>query len=342
MSLAPIMNPPSDRAALDPAGLLRAIPLAPHQMTGRITPVRDAIVLCHLGVPRLAAASWSVAIDGLVASPRRLDLPALRQFPFATIEAVHQCAGNPLEPHAPTQRVCNVVWGGYRLADVLAACGPAPEARFIWSYGADWGVFEGVSIDAYAKDLPIGRAGEDVLLAVEMNGAPLRPENGFPVRLVVPGFYGTNSVKWLTRLTLATDRAAGPFTTRWYNDPVRDHAGRATGALRPVWNVAPQSVIVAPNAQTKLPPGKPAVVWGWAWADSGIAAVTIGVGGESFVEAAVEPRRSRAWQRFEASWTPERPGTVELAACATAQDGETQPADGARNAIHRVVVTVAK
>lgn len=336
------MNPPSNRAALDPAGLLRAIPLAPHQLTERITPVHDTIVLCHLGVPRLAAASWSVAINGLVAAPRTLDFPALRQFPFTTIEAVHQCAGNPLEPHAPTRRVCNVAWGGYRLADVLAACGPAPEARFIWSYGADWGVFEGISIDAYGKDLPIERVGEDVLLAVEMNGAPLRPENGFPVRLVVPGYYGTNSVKWLTQITLAADRAAGPFTTCWYNDPVRDGAGRATGRLRPVWNVAPQSVIVAPDVQTRLTAGEPAVVWGWAWADGGIAAVTIGIGGESIVGAAVEPRRSRAWQRFEASWTPGRPGTVELAACATGYDGETQPADGARNAIHRVSVTVAE
>ena len=121
-----------------------------------------------------------------------------------------------------------------------------------------------------------------------------------------------------------------------------DGDGRATGDPDGrCGTIAPESVIVAPMRRRSCP-GKPAVVWGWAWADSGIAAVTIGVGGESFVEAAVEPRRSRAWQRFEASWTPERPGTVELAARATAQDGETQPADGARNAIHRVVVTVAK
>ncbi len=68
-----------------------------------------------------------------------------------------------------------------------------------------------------------------MLIAYEMNDAPLPPENGFPARLVVPGFYGTNSVKWLTRMTLQAKRAPGPFTTRWYNDPVLDDAGRDTG-----------------------------------------------------------------------------------------------------------------
>jgi sulfane dehydrogenase subunit SoxC len=75
-------------------------------------------------------------------------------------------------------------------------------------------VFEGDRCDAFVKDLPLDRAAADVLIAYEMNGSPLRPENGYPARLVVPGYYGTNSVKWLTRLTLADARAAGPFTTR--------------------------------------------------------------------------------------------------------------------------------
>ena len=90
------------------------------------------------------------------------------------------------------------------------------------------GAFQGVHCDAYVKDLPLDRVSADVLIADEMNGAPLRPENGYPARLVIPGYYGTNSVKWLTRLTLAAERAASPLTTRWYNDAVRDAAGRPT------------------------------------------------------------------------------------------------------------------
>jgi len=86
---------------------------------------------------------------------------------------VHQCAGNPLEPFAPSQRVCNVVWGGARLTDVLAVCQPHPDARYLWSYGADYGTFDGVEIDAYVKDLPLERVHADVLIAYELNGAPL-------------------------------------------------------------------------------------------------------------------------------------------------------------------------
>ena len=114
------------------------------------------------------------------------------------------------------------------LADLIAECAPKPQARFLWSSGADHGVFEGVSCAAFIKDLPLQRVAADALIAYEMNGAPLRPEHGFPARLVVPGYYGTNSVKWLTRMTLADARAPGPFTARWYNDRIKDASGQPT------------------------------------------------------------------------------------------------------------------
>ena len=189
-------------------------------MRDRFTRVEDAIVLCHLGVPRIARDDWSLTIDGLVARAQTLSFGDLMRFAKVSVTSVHQCAGSPLAPNEPTQRVCNVTWGGARLGDVLARCEPLPSARFVWSTGADYGSFGGVSIDSYVKDIPIERVASDVLLAYEMNGDLLAPEHGFPVRLVVPGFYGTNSVKWLTCLTLAEHRAGGPFTTRWYNDPV--------------------------------------------------------------------------------------------------------------------------
>jgi DMSO/TMAO reductase YedYZ molybdopterin-dependent catalytic subunit len=110
----------------------------------------------------------------------------------------------------------------------------------VWSSGADYGVFEGDRCDAFVKDLPLGRVAADVLIAYEMNGSPLRPENGYPVRLVVPGYYGTNSVKWLNRITLADARAPGPFTTRWYNDPILDASGQPAGATTPVGSIAPR------------------------------------------------------------------------------------------------------
>jgi DMSO/TMAO reductase YedYZ molybdopterin-dependent catalytic subunit len=105
--------------------------------------------------------------------------------------------------------------------------------------GSDFVEVEGVICEAFVKEIPLERVATDVLIAYEMNGAPLRPENGYPARLVVPGYYGTNSVKWLNRLTLADTRGAGPFTTRWYNDPIRDAAGQPTGATTPVSSIAP-------------------------------------------------------------------------------------------------------
>jgi DMSO/TMAO reductase YedYZ molybdopterin-dependent catalytic subunit len=328
------------RAKLDPHQFIRRIPLAPHQMQDRLTRVEDAIVLCHLGLPRITHEDWSLAIDGLVARPRTLSFSDLMRCEKVSVTSVHQCAGSPLAPSEPTQRVCNVSWAGARLADILAECEPHPTVRFVWSTGADYGDFAGVSVEAYVKDMPVDRVKSDVLVAYEMNGGPLMPEHGFPARLVVPGFYGTNSVKWLTRVTLAEARAPGPFTQRWYNDPVQDECRSASGRTVPVWAIAPQSVIVAPAPDAAINASEATEIWGWAWADGGVGQVEISVDGGSWQPALLEPAAERAWQRFTLSWLPEKCGTVTLASRATAASRECQPASGRRNAIYRVSVTV--
>ncbi len=234
------------RATLEPSTAFMRHPLQPHQLLERVTRTQDTIVLCHLGVPRIDPDEWSLSIDGLAGHPLRLTLGELKRRPRVEFTSIHERCGSPLQTELPTRRICNVVWSGVRLSDLIAECRPDSAARFVWSTGADYGVFEGVSCEAFVKDLPLERVG--VLIAFEMNGAPLRPENGFPARLVVPGFYGTNSVKWLSRLTLARERATGPFTTRWYNDVIRDELGRPTGATRRVWSIAPESVVGSPAA----------------------------------------------------------------------------------------------
>ena len=329
------------RATLDPAEAYGRHPLQPHQLTDRVTRVEDTIVLCHLGVPRLNADDWSLSIDGRVRRPRRLMLDELMRRPRVELTSIHQCCGSPLKPDMPTRRICNVVWTGVRLSALLAECEPDPAARYVWSSGADYGVFEGDRCDAFVKDLPLDRVAADVLIAYAMNGTPLRPENGFPARLVVPGFYGTNSVKWLTRLTLAETRAPGPFTTRWYNDPIRDASGQLTGATVPVGSIAPESVIVSPAPDQTLAVGEAVEVWGWTWADGGVQTVDVNVDGASgWTPAAVEPRAGRTWQRFTATWHPERRGPHELWSRAQSAEGRPQPSSGARNAIHRVAVEV--
>src|SRR5215203_3297969 len=319
------------RPTLDPAGFFRRIPLEPHQMVERITPTKDIIVLCHLGVPRLSANSWSLTIDGLVSRPVRLTFADLLRYPKHRVTSFHQCAGSPLAPREPTRRITNVRWAGARLVDVLEGCGVSPDAKYLWSSGVDHGEFGGVAVDSYVKDLPIERLHADVLIAYELNDAALPAENGFPARLVVPGFYGTKSVKGLGRIPSEKARGPGRFTTRWYNDPVLDAAGRDTGTTTPVWAIAPESVIVSPAPGAVLERGVEHRISGWAWADAGISKVDIEIGeGETCLSADVETRVGRGWQGFAVSWWPVATGAVSLCSLAHSSDGPKQPLAGWR------------
>lgn len=330
------------RAVLDPGGLFRYIPLRPHQFTEAVTPTRDLFVLAHLGVARVDPVAWSLDIDGLVRCPQRLTLADLQRFPKREVLSFHECAGNPLTPEVPERRVANVVWGGVTLETLLDKVGVEPTASYIWSYGLDHGPFAGTQNDSYLKDLPLRRVkAGDVLVAYELNGEPLSAEHGFPARLLVPGWYGTNSVKWLYRMVLADRRADGPFTTVFYNEVIPSSPGASTVRTRPVWEVAPESVIVAPAPDERLQVGTPAEIWGWAWSAKGIRTVEVSVdGGETWHAAAVNVREQWSWQRFHVAWRPSEPGGVTLLCRASDLAGATQPPRGARNAIHAVPVTV--
>lgn len=331
------------RPPTDPAGGLRRIRIAPHQTIAPVTATEDLFILAHLGIPRVDPARWSLTIDGLVGRQRILTLADLKQVPKQTIEAVHQCCGSPTEPTVPTRRVSNVRWGGVGLATLLAKLDVDPRARFMWSYGLDGGPFADSSCDWFVKDLPLERlAAGGVLLAYELNGAPLPAEHGFPVRLVVPGYYGTNSVKWLWRLRFAEHRADGMFTTRFYNDVTNDDdraAGR--GPRRPVWAIATESLIVAPASDVVVTLGERVEIWGWAWSFRDVAAVEVSVdGGATYARAALEPRRGWAWRRFTLDWRPTEVGETTLRARARDVGGVAQPDEGARNAAHTVRVFV--
>ena len=326
---------PSFAAPMEPARYTRQLFLTPHQLVERVTPQRNLFVLAHLGIPRVDAAHWRLDIGGLVERPTTLTLNELRRLPAREVETFHQCAGAPRRPDLAARRVGNVVWRGVDLADLLRGCGVAETAQFVWAYGLDHGKYEELSAKWYVKDLPLPRLAEGgVLLAYEVNGEPLAPEHGFPLRLIVPGYYGTNTVKWLWRLELAASRATGPFTTVLYNDP--DPAA----GTRPVWEAPPESLIVAPHGGP-LPAGTPVEIWGWAWGAAGIAQVEISLdGGATWSAATVEPRRQWSWQRFAFGWRPQRAGAYKLAARATDARGAVQPMAKARNAVHTVDVTI--
>ena len=318
-------------------GLRRVHKLRPAELRQSITPAEDVFVLAHMGVPEVTAPNWSLTVEGLVARPLALSYEQLRQRPKREVESVHVCAGNPLDPTQPARQAVNVIWGGADLASLLSEAAIAPEATHLWAYGLDHGQFAGQAQDHYLKDLPLSRLAEgDLLVAYELNGAALAQEHGFPVRLVVPGYYGTNCVKWLSRITLADRRATGLFTSTYYNDP--DPSADDT---KPVWALAPQSLIVQPGSGETFSRSS-LKIWGWAWADTEITTVTVSCdGGESWQEAQLEPRHQRAWQRFTLTWPPPAPGRYRLLSRAWDAAGQTQPLDGARNAVYGLEVTIA-
>lgn len=307
-------------------------------LTDFITPLQHAFVVYHMGVPHTDPAAWRLTIDGAVKHKLSFSLNDLAAMPQVELVAVHECAGSPLRPREPVRRVANVVWRGVRLNGLLDQAGIENGARYLWSYGCDHGAFAGVTSPCYLKDLPIAETRrDDVLLATHINGEPLADERGGPIRLVVPGFYGTNSTKWLARLEVRDIRAPGYFTTALYNDRIETEGGEV---VRPVWHIAPHAIIVAP-ADSAVVSRAPLTIRGWAWGEQEIASVEVSTDrGAAWTPARLAPRKGREWQGFELDWTPSRPGQHVLRCRATDHSGNTQPEANARNEIFHLTITV--
>lgn len=331
---------PSERdacVAIDPVGFHLRPPPAPHLLGASITPDDSLFETIHMGAAVVDVDRWRLIVDGLVQRPLSFTFTDLQRFPAVTLEAFHECYGSPLTPPVKAlRRIGNVRWTGVPLREFLAAAGVNPAARFVWSEGLDHGTFAGVAADRYQKDLPLQKAlSPEVLVAFALNGQPLRKERGGPVRLVVPGWYGTNMTKWLCRLTIQDRRAPGPYTTRWYNEP--DPADPSGTNMRPVWQVETNSIIVSPAAND-IVSANGCQITGWAWSDNGVSEVQVsGDGGICWDAAQVEPRRDFGWQRFSATLCL-RPGKQILVARARSDTGAFQPLSGRRNQAHEVPV----
>jgi DMSO/TMAO reductase YedYZ molybdopterin-dependent catalytic subunit len=234
-----MQEPGDERKAfvrLDPEGFSIRHPPPPHELDTYITPDENLFQTIHMGAAVVESALYQVLVDGMVDKSIAITIDELKCMPKTSITTFHECYGSPLK--APTDaclRIGNVRWTGVRLSHLLDLAGfhLSEQTRFVWSEGLDRGSFAGVEAARYQKDLPIGKATQpEVLIAYEMNGMPLSKERGGPARLVVPGYFGTNSTKWLCRLSVQPKRASGPFTTIFYNevDPVDPKAQK----MRPV------------------------------------------------------------------------------------------------------------
>ncbi|KAL6251333.1 hypothetical protein RBB50_001541 [Rhinocladiella similis] len=334
----------SERDALrviDPAGFYLRQPPKPHELDGDVTDEAHLFQTIHMGAAVVDEDKWKLVVDGQVERAFAVSLAQLKEMPRRTITSFHECYGSPVAP--PTTalwRIGNVQWTGVRLVDLLRVARPRPGVTHVWSQGLDHGSFADVAADKYEKDLTLGKAfSPDVLVAFEMNGEPLTKNRGGPVRLVVPGWFGTNSTKWLCRLSLQDSRASGPFTTKFYNeiDP-NDATGQRK---RPVWMVEPNSMIVRPKPEEILS-GHPKVqVWGRAWGGQEIVKVDLSLDdGNSWTPATVTPRKQFEWQLWKGEISMLAPGRYRLIARATDKDNVAQPLAGRRNHVHHVTVAV--
>ena len=218
------------------------------------------------------------------ATPRELDLPALRALPTVDVPAVLECFGNPLEPGVLMRRAANVVWHGVPVAELLEAAGAAPVSA-LWATGADAGVFADVACTEYRKDVPLEVARERGIVALGMNEDDA---HGGPARFVVPGYFGTNNVKWLRALTVADRRPEHLFTTRLYQRTMPGEPGP-----QPVRDLDVTSVITAPVDGARA--DRAVEVSGWAWGAWPVASVEVGVDGR-WRSATLEARgEHRTW-----------------------------------------------
>jgi sulfane dehydrogenase subunit SoxC len=273
-----------------------------HLLEGSITPNGLHFERHHNGVPDVDPERHRLLIHGLVRRPLTFTLETLLQYPMETHVRFIECAGNSggMIAAAPSQASAGGLhgliscseWTGVRLAVLMAEAGVDPRARWVLAEGAD--------AVGMSRSVPLAKCMGDAVIALFQNGEPIRPEQGFPMRLLLPGYEGNASVKWLRRLKLTAEPTFTRDETSKYSDLLRD--GRAELFTLPM---GVKSVITRPSFG--LPMRGPGLyeISGLAWSGHGrVSRVEISaVGGRSWAEAALTgPVGSMALTRFRAPW----------------------------------------
>ncbi|GAA1900927.1 sulfite oxidase [Streptomyces durmitorensis] len=299
-----------------------------------VTPPGLHYLLTHYDIPAVDADTWRLTVGGRVRTPLELGLAELQALPAVTHRVTMECAGNGrarLSPRPVSQpwlveAVGTADWTGVPLRTVLARAGVddgAVEAVFT---GADHGVERGVEQD-YRRSLPLP-VDADVLLAYAMNGGPLPPQHGYPLRLVVPGWYGMAHVKWLRAIELVDTPFTGfqqAVAYRFRQSP--DDPGE------PVTRIAPRALLIPPGfpdfmSRVRVVHPGPVELEGRAWSGYGpVTRVEVSADdGRTWTDAEVSPRGPHrwGWQAWHTTWTAAA-GRHTLSVRATDADGHAQP-----------------
>lgn len=301
-----------------------------------VTPNDLFYVRNHFAVPDVDPATWRLDVGGAVAQDLSLSVDDLRDLPQRTVIVTLECAGNgrrsmePAPPGTPWDdgAVSTAAWTGPPLSAVLDRAGVADDAVEVLCTGMDRGKAGGAE-RPFERSLPLERALDpDVVLAHAMNGEPLPPDHGAPLRVVVPGAYGMASVKWLDRLELLTEPFDGWFQTERY--VYRDADGRVEG---PVDRVLVKSLIARPADGAEVVAGTVEVAGrAWGGQGAGVERVEVRVDDGPWTEADLaDPVGPHAWRRFLAE-VDVPPGDRVLASRATDAEGNVQPLDAPWNA----------
>ncbi len=287
--------------------------------------------------------AWRLTIDGEVNTPLNLTLGELRaRFPQVTRQLQMECGGNGRAFFAPQTRgnqwgngaISNAEWTGVRLRDVLAAAGLKPSALFTGHFGADPHLSGATDRAAISRGMPLSKAmDEDTLIVFAMNGAPIPHIHGAPIRLLVPGWPGSLSQKWLTRIQLRDKPhdGAGMGGTS-YRVPVRPiiPGSNNNGADFTDMTSMPVRSILSSHAHgTRLPAGTRSLdVRGAAWAgDLTVRAVDVSVdfGASWSAMQVAAPANRHAWQRWQGRVALPADGYYEIWYRATDSAGQMQP-----------------
>src|SRR5215207_2310096 len=324
----------------------------------RVTPVGLHYLLIHYDIPAVDPDSWRLEIGGSVDRPLTLSLDDLRERDAVTMPVTLECAGNgrarlaprPLSQPWLTEAVGTAEWTGVPLAPLLAEAGLRDDAVELLFTGLDRGI-EGGEEQLYERSLPRAEAlGPDALLAYAVNGQPLPPQHGAPLRLVIGGWYGMAHVKWLGAITALTE----PFDGYQHRVGYRLYRSAGDEGV-PVTRIMPRSLTLPPGipdfyTRRRFLDAGPCVLEGRAWSGwAPVERVEVSLdGGRSWTDATLGRATSRfAWSGWSAEWDAE-PGEHELCCRATDASGRTQPLepewnfDGfCNNAVQRVRVVVS-
>jgi sulfane dehydrogenase subunit SoxC len=293
-------------------------------LDGMITPNPLHFVVAHNGVPDIDPDQHRFLIHGLVKRPLEFTLEALERYPRMSRIVFLECAGNgrALYENQPVNGDAQSIqgllscaeWTGVSLAMLLDEAGVDRKAKWLLAEGAD--------AAAMSRSIPLAKALDDAFIALYQNGEPIRPSNGFPMRLMVPGFHGNMNVKWLRRIELTEGPMMTKDETSHYSMLLKD--GSVAQFKFPI---DAKSVITHPSPGLAMKGSGFYEISGAAWSGNGkIVKVEVSAdGGRSWAPAALsEPVLSKAITRFRAPWRWDG-GPAVLQSRATDDTGYVQP-----------------